>query len=117
MLVHTLVENAVKHGIAQVRGHGTLEVIARVADDRLTIEIVDNGPGPAARAEAAEFARRAGEQFGLRSVRDRLHGHFGVAATFVLVRDEGRGRTVARMEMPVVAPDGRRASTSREVPA
>jgi two-component sensor histidine kinase len=117
MLVHTLVENAVKHGIAQVRGHGTLEVIARVSGDRLSVEIVDNGPGPGVRADSAEFARRPGEQFGLRSVRDRLRGHFGEAATFVLARDEARGRTVARIEMPVVAPDGWRAPASREVPA
>jgi len=41
MLVHTLVENGVKHGIAQLRGHGTLEVVARVAGDRLTVEVID----------------------------------------------------------------------------
>jgi two-component sensor histidine kinase len=117
MLVHTLVENAVKHGIAQVRGHGTLDVVARVAGDRLSVEIVDNGPGPGARPDTAEFARRPGEQFGLRSVRDRLRGHFGDAASFVLVRDDARGRTVARIEMPVVAPDGWRTPDRREVPA
>jgi len=117
MLVHTLVENAVKHGIAQVRGHGTLDVIARVDGDRLTIEVLDNGPGPDARADAAEFSRRAGEQFGLRSVRDRLQGHFGEAASFVLVRDEARGRTVARMELPIVMPDAWRTAGTREVTA
>jgi signal transduction histidine kinase len=117
MLLHTLVENAVKHGIAQVRGHGTLEVIARVDGDRLTVEVLDNGPGPDARADAGEFARRPGEQFGLRSVRDRLQGHFGEAASFVLVRDEARARTVARMELPIVMPDAWRTASTRQVPA
>ena len=114
MLVHTLVENAVKHGIAQLRGTGHLEVTARVEADRLVVEVTDNGPGPGA---DAGMGRRVGEQFGLRSVRDRLRGHFGDAATFTLIRDETEGRTVARMTLPVVSPDGRRTPAVREVPA
>ena len=115
MLVHTLVENAVKHGIAQVRGHGTLEVTARVAAGRLTIAVCDNGPGPAQAPGPSDFARRAGEQFGLRSVRDRLRGHFGDDAAFTLTRDDARGLTLATISMPVVAPDVRGAT--REVTA
>jgi signal transduction histidine kinase len=107
MLVHTLVENAVKHGIAQVRGHGTLDVMATAAGDRLTIDICDNGPGLEQTPERAAFARRAGEQFGLRSVRDRLRGHFGEAATFTLTRDPLRHVTIARIDMPFVGADQR----------
>ena len=116
MLVHTLVENAVKHGIAQLRGHGVLELRAQVEGDRLAVEVIDNGPGPSA-ARGAGLPRPVGEQFGLRSVRDRLRGHFGDAAVFTLTRDDTRGLTVARMELPVVAPDARRPVTAREVPA
>lgn len=115
MLVHTLVENAVKHGIAQLRGHGTLDVVARLAGDRLTVEVVDNGPGPGAAERPGE--PRRGEQFGLRSVRDRLRGHFGDAARFSLTRDGTRGLTIARMELPLVTPDTRRATAGREVRA
>jgi hypothetical protein len=117
MLVHTLVENAVKHGIAQLRGPGTLDIVARMAAERVVVEVVDNGPGPDARGVTPGLGRRVGEQFGLRSVRDRLRGHFGDAATFTLTRDVARGRTVARMELPLVAPDGRRTPAGREVPA
>lgn len=116
MLVHTLVENAVKHGIAQVRGRGTLAVTARAAGGRLTVMVADNGPGPPTHAEAQAFARRSGEQFGLRSIRDRLRGHFGDAASFALERDARAGLTVARLEMPLVVPD-QRPTPSREVPA
>lgn len=104
MLVHTLVENAVKHGIAQRRGGGTLAVDARVEAGRLTVTVTDNGPGPHATADAP-YVRRQGEQFGLRSVRDRLRGYFGDEAAFELARDENRGCTVARLDLPVVSPD------------
>jgi two-component sensor histidine kinase len=116
MLVHTLVENAVKHGIAQRRGAGTLEIQARTAGNRLVIVVSDNGPGPQTTAEAAALARQAGEQFGLRSVRDRLRGHFGDDAAFTLERDETRGCTVARVTMPVVPPEASGA-TRVEAPA
>ena len=116
MLVHTLVENAVKHCIAQVRGHGTLDVTARVGNGRLTIAVCDNGPGPAQAPGPADFARRAGEQFGLRSVRDRLRGHFGGDAAFTLTRDDARGVTMATLDLPLVLPDVRSAAP-REVPA
>jgi hypothetical protein len=109
MLVHTLVENAVKHGIAQRRGSGTLDIRASVAAGRLVLTVTDNGPGPQTTPEAVASARRNGEQFGLRSVRDRLQGHFGDDARFALDRDEALGVTVARVEMPVVTPDARGA--------
>ena len=112
MLVHTLIENAVKHGIAQVRGHGTLDVVATLSGDRLTIDIRDNGPGLRETPERAAFARRTGEQFGLRSVRDRLRGHFGDAARITLSRDEARGLTLARIEMPFVGPEHRPAAAA-----
>jgi two-component system LytT family sensor kinase len=112
MLLHTLVENAVKHGIAQRRGAGALDVDVRTGQGRLTIEVRDNGPGPEASPDAAARARRAGEQFGLRSVRDRLSGHFGVDASFALVRDAERGLTVARIEMPFVPADDKRPAAA-----
>ena len=72
-------------------GTGALDVVARVAADRLVVEVIDNGPGPGAHTDTRRPSRRrVGEQFGLRSVRDRLRGHFGDAATFTLTRDEAQ---------------------------
>jgi sensor histidine kinase YesM len=81
--------------------------MATAAGDRLTIDVADNGPGLDMTPERAAFARRAGEQFGLRSVRDRLRGHFGEAATFTLMRDPLRNITIARIDMPFVGADER----------
>ena len=92
LVVHTLVENAVKHGVARTRGPARLEVVARLEAPTLVVEVADDGPGLATPSEAD------GEGFGLRSVRERLAGHYGDAASLALVREGGR--TIARLRIP-----------------
>ena len=94
MLLQTLLENAVKHGVSQAREPGRIDVIVRTTADRVTLEVRNTGP--------AASASREGEGFGLHSVRERLKGHFGDRASFRLVRDETAGMTVARIDMPKV---------------
>ena len=98
MLLQTLLENAVKHGVSQARGPGRIDVIVRTTSDQVTIEVRNTGPG----AESHGLRARDGEGFGLHSVRERLKGHFGERASFRLVRDETAGVTVARIAMPHV---------------
>lgn len=98
MLLQTLIENAVKHGVSQTREAGRIEVVARAAGDVLTLEVRNTGPG------ANDHGRqpREGEGFGLRSIRERLKGHFGDRAALTLSRDEAAGITTARITMPLV---------------
>jgi two-component system, LytTR family, sensor kinase len=98
MMLQTLIENAVKHGVSQTRGPGRIDVVVRTTSDRITVEVRDTGPGD----DAPDVQPREGEGFGLRSVRERLHGHFGDRASLSLTRDEAAGMTVARIVMPVV---------------
>src|SRR5690606_17834352 len=79
MLLQTLIENAVKHGVSQTRGPGRIDVTVRSRADSITVEVRDNGPGiaadgapPPAGRRAGSGRRRDGEGFGLRSVRERL---------------------------------------------
>jgi LytS/YehU family sensor histidine kinase len=123
MLLHTIVENAVKHGIAQVRGAGRIEIRATTTatrqerasgtpaaqDDVLLLEVTDTGLGL-----GQSGAHRTGESFGLRSVRDRLRGHFAERASLDLVRDELRGLTVVRVRMPLVSEITREESFVKE---
>jgi signal transduction histidine kinase len=106
MLLQTLLENAVKHGVSQARGPGRIEVIVRTTADQVQLEVRNTGPGPSTRDGVHAVARsgpaRDGEGFGLRSVRERLKGHFKDRATFGLTRDESAGITVARIAMPHV---------------
>jgi hypothetical protein len=101
MLLQTLLENAVKHGVSQARGPGRIDVIVRTTSEHVTLEVRNTGPAePKDRGVA--YSGRDGEGFGLHSVRARLHGHFGERATFGLTRDEAAGVTVARIVMPHV---------------
>lgn len=112
MLLQTLLENAVKHGVSQARGPGRIDVIVRTTPDQVTLEVRNTGPStrdPSTRGAIASGgaarsgqAPRDGEGFGLRSVRERLKGHFGERATFGLTRDNQSEITVARIAMPHV---------------
>jgi sensor histidine kinase YesM len=64
LLLQPLVENAIKHGVADRVEGGTVRIAARRADGRLTIE-VENGLDP-------EAPSRRGEGLGLENVRRRL---------------------------------------------
>jgi signal transduction histidine kinase len=98
MLLQTLIENAVKHGVSQTRGPGRIDVIVRTTAAEVVVEVRDNGPGPG----AAPTLPREGTGFGLRSVRERLAGHFGTRAELSLTRDAAGTTTIARLVMPIV---------------
>lgn len=45
MLMQPLVENAIRHGIAETPGPGTLKIIVSREDNTLSVEVQDSGPG------------------------------------------------------------------------
>jgi signal transduction histidine kinase len=101
MIIQTLVENAVKHGVAAVRGAGVVKVQAHCVNDRLRIEVVDNGPGFS--PEVGETSRPTGRQsagYGLRNVRQRLEGYFGAEGSLEIRRREDQGLTEVAVEFP-----------------
>jgi LytS/YehU family sensor histidine kinase len=100
MMIQTLVENAVKHGVCAVRSNGLVEIDARLEGGRLRIAVADNGPGLAGLPEPD--AR--GNGYGLRNVRQRLRGYFGEDAFLAAQRDEPRGMTVVSIVMPAGRP-------------
>ena len=102
MLLQTLLENAVKHGVSQAREPGRIDVIVRSTTDQITLEVRNTGPKAQGQLHSTRSGQGApdGEGFGLHSVRERLKGHFGDRASFRLMRDDTAGVTVARIAMP-----------------
>lgn len=72
MILQPLVENAIKHGVSPKPGPGLIRVSAHRRDERLSIEVADNGVG------LTERARLHGG-VGLSNTRDRLECLYGTA--------------------------------------
>jgi Histidine kinase len=92
MLLQTLVENAIKHGIAELPSGGLLRISAVLENDVLKVEI--ENPRPPAPIPAA------GEGVGLRNARDRLKLLFGSRATLDLDLSKPTVAT-ARLRVPL----------------
>jgi LytS/YehU family sensor histidine kinase len=76
MLLQTLVENAIKHGIAELPAGGLLRISAMVQNDTLILEVTN--PRPLAPG------RTSHEGVGLRNAHDRLRLLFGTRASLDL---------------------------------
>lgn len=92
MLLQTLVENAIKHGIAQLPSGGLLRVSATVQNGMLMLEV--ENPRPPA------LVRTAQEGVGLQNARDRLRLLFGARASLELDLSHP-SVTTARLRIPV----------------
>ena len=89
LMLMTLVENAVKHGIAPV-GRGRVWLSAHAAGGRLVIAVEDDGRG-------LEGEPKAG--VGLANVRERIATLYGTDATLVLRPREGGG-AISELSLP-----------------
>ncbi|MFP5380055.1 MAG: sensor histidine kinase [Vicinamibacteria bacterium] len=99
LVVLTLAENAVKHGVAPALGTVSVTVHAQAERDRVRVDVVDTGEGLDA-AWAAPDARRAGG-FGLASVRERLRLLYGTQASLEGSREAARGETRFSLRVPL----------------
>ncbi|NHZ98617.1 sensor histidine kinase [Massilia sp. CCM 8734] len=83
MMLQTLVENAIKHGLEAKAGGGTVWIIARVHDGALALTVADDGRGLSGEG--------GGTGIGLRNVRERLRLAYGSAAGFTIVSNYPSG--------------------------
>ncbi|HUJ42807.1 MAG TPA: sensor histidine kinase [Opitutaceae bacterium] len=91
MLLQTLVENAVKYGIAPRREGGEITVVARCERDHLRLQVTN--PGTLA-------ANGGSTGVGLRNAAERLQLLFGARATLGL-REDPTGRVIAEVILPL----------------
>lgn len=102
MTVQTLVENAVKHGIACLKHVGVVEIRATSRDGRIRIEVLDNGPGFLIEQALKEVPGRSG--YGLRNLTERLNAHYGSAAQIHVFRDGAGEKTIVSIDLPANVP-------------
>ncbi|HUJ01827.1 MAG TPA: histidine kinase [Usitatibacter sp.] len=95
MMLQTLAENAIKHGLEPLPEGGNVWISARVAGDRASVTIADDGRG---------FSEDGGGTgIGLRNVRERLRLAYGDAASFSIGANFPRG-VAATLTVPVSGP-------------
>lgn len=83
MMLQTLVENAIKHGLEPRPGDGTVWIFAQLKDARVAVTVADDGRG---------FSEKdSGSGIGLKNVRERLHLIYGKAGSLVIAANFPQG--------------------------
>lgn len=91
MIIQMLVENALKHGISNIKEGGEVRLITKIINDQLIIEVANSGT----------FSKSENStQLGLKNIRKRLELLYGKDATFTIVEKENK--VVATIKMPLV---------------
>jgi hypothetical protein len=102
MMLQTLVENAIKHGLEPKPGGGTVWISARLDDDAVAITVADDGRGF---SDAS-----SGTGIGLKNVRERLRLIYGAAASLSVVSNAPEG-VASTITVPLRAASSQTGST------
>jgi sensor histidine kinase YesM len=97
MMLQTLVENAIKHGLEPRTAGGTVWIRARSGDDIVSITVADDGEG--------FNTQGSGTGIGLKNVRERLQLVFGSKASLAVVANfpSGVAATIAVPAVPAAS--------------
>ena len=92
MMLSSLVENAIKHGLNPLAEGGVVRVSAEWSQQTLRVTVADSGRG---------FSASRGTGIGLANIRSRLTALYGTAARFTLAPNIPRGIR-ATIEIPAL---------------
>jgi signal transduction histidine kinase len=95
MMIQSLVENAIKHGLEPKAEGGTLSVKAEIVHGKLAVTVADTGLG-------FGMAATAGTGIGLNNIRERLQLLYGNKAQMVITGNKPSG-TVVTLTVPYQA--------------
>ena len=97
MILQPLVENALKHGIADKVEGGSIYLRSRAADGRIVIEVEDDGVG----MPVSGSSDSSGTGIGMANITERLQVVYGDAAEITVESQPGRG-TLVRLMLPML---------------
>ena len=95
MMLQTLVENAIKHGLEPRTGGGTVWIRARHSDGTVAVTVADDGDGFS--------SKTAGTGIGLMNVRERLRLLFGNEGSLAVIANFPAG-VAATLSVPASPP-------------
>ncbi len=95
MMLQTLVENAIKHGLEPVTGGGSIWILARTLGADVSVTVADDGRG--------FNTESSGTGIGLKNVRERLRLAYGDAGSFAIVANFPKG-VAATITVPAAGP-------------
>jgi hypothetical protein len=96
MMLQTLVENAIKHGLEPRTAGGTVWIRARRSDDVVAVTVADDGDG--------FNTKSSGTGIGLKNVRERLRLVYGSRAALAVVANFPAG-VAATITVPALVSD------------
>lgn len=91
MIIQMLVENAIKHGISNLKEGGIINLVTNIKDNELFIQVANSGK---------LISSPNSTQLGLKNIKQRLELLYGEAATFSLKEIENK--VIATIEIPIV---------------
>lgn len=102
LTLQPLVENAINHGIRCRRGKGTLTIRAALLENRVLLEVEDDGAGiPARRLEEIRGGRSEG--IGLKTTIERINLYFNASGLVEVRSTEGQGTKIS-ITLPIAIP-------------
>ena len=102
MMLQTLVENAIKHGLEPRTGGGTVWIRARSDDGHVAVTVADDGD--------SFTGKTSGTGIGLKNVRERLRLRYGGNANLAVVANFPAG-VAATISVPAHAATGSEAAS------
>jgi hypothetical protein len=107
MMLPSLVENAIKHGLEPQREGGRIDVVVErlleTHGETLLVEVRDTGRG------LSDAPLQAGGGVGLGNLRERLSAIYGAQGRFTITSNNPKG-VIARIEVPVKLPNAHQSS-------
>jgi two-component system LytT family sensor kinase len=117
MLLQPLVENSIKHGLAPKVDGGNITIRSRIVDDKLVLDVQDDGVGIIGGRESVFIDRSADNPgqsgIGMANVMERLKVLYGDAASMTITTPDAGEGTLVRLELPTLETDLVRSAADR----
>jgi two-component system LytT family sensor kinase len=107
MILQPLVENSIKHGLSPKIDGGSITIRSSLRNDRLLIQIEDDGVGMAAESSAE------GTGIGLKNVAERINVIYGEAGKLDFRVPRSGVGTLITLELPMIETELARSAAEK----